>query len=162
MADPETPNAETEGSPPAPARGRARLLLALAGAVVLLLGGGGAGWYFFLRGEAKAVAKEAPTPAPQSVFKLGTVVVNVAGTQGRRYLRTTLELGAGAKDAKHLEEIRPALLDAAITVLSARPMDNLLRPEERDGLRGELRTRLSQAPGSRPVTHVFLTEFVVQ
>jgi flagellar basal body-associated protein FliL len=108
-------------------------------------------------------AKEDPAAKPpEHVVKVGTIVVNVAGTDGRRYLRTTVELGAKAKDAKHLEELRAPLLDAAIGVLGGKPLAELLDPEERDGLREELLERLNQVTGGHGISHVFLTEFVVQ
>jgi flagellar basal body-associated protein FliL len=108
-------------------------------------------------------AKEDPAAKPpEHVVKVGTIVVNVAGTDGRRYLRTTLELGAKAKESKHLEELRAPLLDAAIGILGGKPLPELLDPEERDGLREELLERLNEVTGGHGISHVFLTEFVVQ
>jgi flagellar protein FliL len=142
-----------------------RRVLLIAGAVVVVLGaGGGSAWFVLLRGRAHR-----PVPAaahvdhgPAHVWKAGTVVVNVAGTGGRRYLRTTIELGVDPKTAKQLEEHKAQIIDAAIGVLGAEPLDHLLDPAQRDPLRAHLMERLNGSLGRHDVTHVFLTEFVVQ
>src|SRR5262249_157922 len=157
-AEAATPVAE------APAKSKRPLLLIALALVVVLAGGGGAGWFFFMRQHdavkpAAAHAEEAKPPA--HVLRAGTVVVNIAGTEGKRYLRTTVEVGASAKDAKHLEELKAPLIDATIEVLSTKPLDKLLEPE-RDPLRTELKTRFNAVLGHPVVTHVYLTEFLVQ
>ena len=90
------------------------------------------------------------------------MVVNVAGTEGKRYLRTTVEVGAAPKDAKHLEELKAPLLDAAVAVLGKKELASLLEPGDRQELREELKTRFNAALGHPLVTHVYLTEFIVQ
>jgi len=146
-----------------PKRRRLPLLLLILAVVAVLAGGGGAGWFFFIhqRGVKPPAAHAEETKPPSHVLKAGTVVVNIAGTEGKRYLRTTVEVGASAKDAKHLEELRAPLMDATIEVLSAKPLDKLLEPE-RDPLRTELKTRFNTVLGHPAVTHVYLTEFLVQ
>jgi len=90
-------------------------------------------------------------------------VVNVAETNGRRYLRTTLELGAAApKAARRLEEQRTPIIDSAIDVLSSTPLEELLNPARRDALRESLRKRINETVGGDLVSQVFFTEFVVQ
>lgn len=163
MAGPTKPPPEPDAAAAAPApSGRLRLLIAAVAAVALLAAAGGGAWHFLLRPQLKAEAKEAPAKPPEHVLKIGTIVVNIAGTDGRRYLRTTLELGTKPKNAKHLEELRAPLLDAAIGILGGKTLEELLKPEERDDLRDELREGLNQAAGGHGITHVFLTEFVVQ
>lgn len=153
-----------EPAAPAPAKRSSRLLL-IVGALVVVLGGGGAGtWFFLVRGPAKVEEhQEEVARPPRHMLKIGTIVVNIAGTDGRRYLRTTLEVGAAEKESKHIEELKPVLLDAAHAVLGAESLANLLEPEQRDTLKGELRERLNAAVGKRDaITHVLLTEFVIQ
>jgi flagellar FliL protein len=161
MAKPEA--RETAGTPPAR---RSPVPLIVAALVVVLAGAGGAGWFFFVH---KATVKAAPTEAhaevetpPAHVIRAGTVVVNIAGTEGKRYLRTTLELGAGPKDAKHLEEFKAPLLDAALDVLGTKPLATLLEPGDRQHLREELKKRFNAALGHPAVTRVYLTEFIIQ
>jgi flagellar protein FliL len=149
----------------APAR-RSPLLLIVVAVVVALAGGGAAGWFFFLHKpglRATATEAHAEEPkAPAHLVKAGTVVVNVAGTEGKRYLRTTVEVGAAAKDAKHLEEFKAPLLDAALDVLGTKPLATLLEPGDRQPLRDELKKKFNAALGHPAVTHVYLTEFIIQ
>jgi flagellar FliL protein len=161
MAKPDTH--ETAGA--APAR-RSPLLLIVAALVVVLAGGGAAGWFFFLhKPGVKATATEAhadEAKPPAHLVKAGTVVVNIAGTEGKRYLRTTLEIGASAKDAKHLEEFKAPLIDAALDVLGTKSLAALLEPADRQLLRDELKKKFNAALGHPAVTHVYLTEFIIQ
>jgi flagellar FliL protein len=169
MAGPASAAAAVEGEAPAPSGGKKKLLVIVAAAVLLLGGGGGAAWWFFLRSPMpKAEAKEDPHKPPEHVTKLGTLVVNVAGTEGRRYLRTTVEVGTKGKlgGSHGLDDsLRARLVDAAISVLGAQELATLLDPEEREDIRDELKESLNQAMGhghGDGITHVFLTEFIVQ
>jgi flagellar protein FliL len=141
-----------------------RVLVLGAIAIVVLGAGGGAGWFFFLRGRGHGHGPDGHGPAPVEahVWTAGTVVVNIAGTGGRRYLRTTIELGVNPKAAKQLEEHRAQVIDAALGILVGEPLDRLLDPGQREPLRVQLKERLNGALGRPNVTHVFLTEFVVQ
>ena len=160
MSDPAP--AEATAPAPAPRRRLPRPVLTAAALLLVLGGGGGAAWHFFLRAHHPAEAKEPAEKAPAHILKLGTMVVNVQGTEGRRYLRATVELGTGAKEVKRLEELRAPLVDTAIGVLGAKALPVLLQPGERGALRDELRTRLNEAIGGTGVSHVYLTEFVIQ
>ncbi|MBI4245880.1 MAG: flagellar basal body-associated FliL family protein [Candidatus Rokubacteria bacterium] len=146
--------------PAAPPRPRRLLLILTWGALaVALLISGAATWLLLFNGpRAEAVAR-----GPAHVFRAGTLVVNVSGSEGRRYLRVTVELGAGSpKDFKRLDEQRAAILDAAIGVLGATSLETLLDHDQRDPLKTALRTKLNQTLGGQPVTQVFFTEFVIQ
>ena len=148
-------------------KGKMGLILIIVGLLVVLGGGGGAGWFFFLRSkgpvEAKTEKEETHKP-PEHILKAGTLVVNIAGTEGRRYLRTTLEVGTEPKQAKHVEELRPLLLDAANAMLGTKDLGELLEPEQREHLKQELREKLNEAIGGKKplITHVLLSEFVIQ
>jgi flagellar FliL protein len=148
----------------APAKGGRRKLVLVALAALVLVGGGAGGgaWFFLLRPHPKAEAKaDDHAKGPEHVVKVGTIVVNVAGSEGRRYLRATIEVGGSAKAAAHIEHGKAPLVDAAISVLAGKDLALLLDVEKRGGLRDELRERLDKAAHGG-VTHVFLTEFVVQ
>lgn len=162
MAKPEAPEAAEAAAP----KKKSPLMLIVAALVVVLAGGGGAGWFFFVH---KAGAKTKPAEEhveeakpPAHVLKAGTVVVNIAGTEGKRYLRTTVEVGAAAKDAKHLEEMKAPIMDAALAVLGQQELETLLEPGDRHELRETLLKRFNAALGHPMVTHVYLTEFIVQ
>src|SRR2546425_1159950 len=95
MPSPTSPMAAAVAPAPAalpPPAGRRRILLVVMFcALGVAIGASSvAVWLFFApSGRAEAVSR-----GPAYVFRVGTIVVNVAETNGRRYLRTTVELAA--------------------------------------------------------------------
>lgn len=158
-AAPAAPAPAATAPPPRSTR-RTLFVLTWCALAVALLASAGAAWLLLFRDRrAEPVAERQPL----HVFRAGTIVVNVAETNGRRYLRTTLELGAAApKAARRLEEQRAPIIDSAIDVLSSTPLEELLDPARRDALREHLRTRINEVVGGDPISQVFFTEFVVQ
>jgi flagellar basal body-associated protein FliL len=158
MAAPVNPSAVSAPSAPRESRRLLMILTATALGVAVLTTGVAIWLTVFQKGKAEAVSK-----TPAHVFRAGTLVVNITETNGRRYLRTTLELGtASAKDGRRLEEQRTPLLDAAIGVLSARRLEELLDPAKREVLKAELKRHLNAAVDGASITQVFFTEFVIQ
>jgi len=117
-----------------------------------------------------------PPPAPSNVARepvsqkfgrvvaLDSVVVNVAQTEGRRYLKITvhLEVPEDEKIAKEVEQRKPQLLDLIVATLTKKSLAEVTAPEALDRLRGEVLERMTQALGPERVRQVFITEFVVQ
>ena len=155
-----TPPAATPAPAPAPIGRRRLLLVVMVCALSVAAASTGVALWLLLGPGAHA---EAVSRGPAYVHRVGTIVVNVADTNGRRYLRTTVELAAASsKDMKRLEEHRTPIVDATIGVLSATSLDKLLDHAQREALKGQLRDRLNGSIGSQPVTQVFFTEFVIQ
>jgi flagellar FliL protein len=98
------------------------------------------------------------------VVALDSVVVNVAQTEGRRYLKTTvhLEVPEEEKIVKEVESRKPQLLDLIVATLTKKSLAEVTAPEALDKLRGEILDRMTQALGPDRVRQVFVTEFVVQ
>jgi flagellar FliL protein len=98
------------------------------------------------------------------VVALDSVVVNVAQTEGRRYLKITvhLEVPEDEKIAKEVEQRKPQLLDLIVATLTKKSLAEVTAPEALDRLRGEVLERMTQALGPERVRQVFITEFVVQ
>ncbi len=161
MAAPTNPTPAPAAPAPSAIPKPRRLLLLLTWAVLAtaVVASGAAAWLLLFQGpRAEAVAR-----GPSHVLKAGTVVVNIPNTDGRRYLRATIELGAAsAKDLKRLDEQRAPVIDAAIGVLSGTELAGLLDPARREELKSALRAKLNATVGGQPVTQVFFTEFVVQ
>ena len=98
------------------------------------------------------------------VVALDSVVVNVAQTEGRRYLKATvhLEVPDEEKAAKEVEARKAQLLDLIVATLTRKSLSELTSPDALDTLRGEVLARVSQALGAERVRRVYITEFVVQ
>ena len=95
--------------------------------------------------------------------EFGSIVVNVAGANGSRYLRTNMVL---AGDEPKLPEIiksnQSVLRDAAINVLSSQSLAVLDSPGGKNVVRSELIAAFNKALGGEVVEQIYFSEFVVQ
>ena len=169
----ETPP-ETPENPPAPPAGPSALgkilkLLPTIGIFTGLAVGAFVLVLFVLRPMLPPPAAGNATPAapPQKfgrVVALDAVVVNVAQTEGRRYLKTTIQMEVAdeEKTVKEVEARKAQLLDLLIATLAKKSLVELTTPDALDRLRTELYERVAQELGHEKVRRVFITEFVVQ
>ncbi|HSB73588.1 MAG TPA: flagellar basal body-associated FliL family protein [Candidatus Methylomirabilis sp.] len=112
-------------------------------------------------GEAK------PRSTPEKfgrVVSLDSVVVNVAQTEGRRYLKATIQIEVPEEEkvVKEVEARKPQLLDLLVSTLTKKSLAEVTAPDALDRLRTEVQERVSQDLGRERVRRVFITEFVVQ
>lgn len=150
-------------SAPASARRRRWPRLALVGVVVLAVLGSAAWVVLPRRAPAGRGADHPPAQAVTATVAVGGVVVNLADTDQRRYLKVAVDLGvAGAQAAKTVEEHKPQILDLVITVFSAKPAAALATPEGRAQVKDELLRRLRTELGLAMVGRVYFTEFLIQ
>ena len=117
----------------------------------------GAGAQAAPKGEAGG--KEKPEARP----KFESITVNIAGTQGTRYLKVTFNVvgkndAANRKiDAKHAE-----LVDTTLTILSSLSMPELNEPSGKAVVRGRLVAAFNDLLKAPLVEQVFFSDFVVQ
>lgn len=119
--------------------------------------GAGASAHAAPKGEAGG--KEKPEVRP----KFESLTVNIAGTQGTRYLKVTFNVvgkndAANRKiDAKHAE-----LVDTTLTILSSLSMPELNEPSGKAVVRGRLVAAFNDLLKAPLVEQVFFSDFVVQ
>jgi flagellar FliL protein len=117
------------------------------------------------KGESAVPAPEKPAPAKFGrVIPLESVVVNVAQTEGRRYLKATiqLEVAEDEKVVKEVEARKVQLIDLLVATLAKKSLAEVTTPDALDRLRGDLYERISQEFDKGKVRRIFITEFVVQ
>ena len=94
---------------------------------------------------------------------LNKILVNVSGSMGSRYLLTSLTL---ASDKEGFGELilnnEAQLVDLASSVLTAKTIADLEKPEARSVIRLELQTVFNNALGAGTVQDVYFTEFAIQ
>ena len=96
-------------------------------------------------------------------FDFENVVVNLSGSLGTKYLKTSFTLySANANLKKLMEENKKQLMDVAINVLSSRSMADLEAPGAKNVVRNDLMANFNEALHSDLVEQIFYTEFVVQ
>ena len=89
--------------------------------------------------------------------------MNVAETQGRRFLKASLTLEVEGEAAAEAATTRlPILRGAVIDVLASKNLDQLVAPDARSLIRGEILETLNEKSENVEFSDLFFTEFIVQ
>ena len=109
--------------------------------------------------EAKNIAGAA-TPT----YKFENMVVNLAGTMGTRYLKTTfIVTGKDAAASRFQFEHKEArLTDVTLNVLSSLTLADLEEPGSRNVLREKLVSAYNESLKRRIAEQIYFSDFVVQ
>lgn len=167
VQSPDTPATATPQRP-----GLGQKLVRVLPTLAILAGLGGAAFALVLFVVRPMFLAPSPLEKPPEksaekfgrVVALDSVVVNVAQTEGRRYLKATvhLEVPDEEKTVKEVEARKAQLLDLIVATLTRKSLSDLTSPAALDTLRDEVLARVSQALGAARVRRVYITEFVVQ
>lgn len=113
------------------------------------------------KGEGHGGGKEgAGNPAS---YEFQNVVVNLSGTMGTRYLKTSFIVTGTDPNIKALFEAqKPKLTDVTLNVLSSLSLADLEEPGSKNVLREKLVLAYNQALGKRVADQVYFSDFVVQ
>ncbi len=120
--------------------------------------------------EPEAPAAEAPAKAEGKggkaappTFEFSNVVVNLSGTMGTRYLKTSfIVTGPEAGLPALFEGKKAQLTDVTLNVLSALTLADLEEPGSKNVLREKLVGAYNEALGRKVVDQVYFSDFVVQ
>ncbi len=109
----------------------------------------------------KSGDKKAPDTGPN--FHFDNVVVNLAGTMGTRYLKTSfLVTGSDAALSTKFEAARPQLGDVTLAVLASLTLADLEEPGSKNIIREKLIAAYNQALGQKLAENLYFSDFVVQ
>lgn len=104
--------------------------------------------------------KEGANPAN---YEFQNVVVNLSGTMGTRYLKTSfIVTGADATINGVFTAQKAKLTDVTLNVLSSLSLADLEEPGSKNILREKLVLAYNQALGKRVAEQVYFSDFVVQ
>jgi flagellar FliL protein len=108
--------------------------------------------------------KEEGGAAGGVTYAFSNVVVNLSGTMGTRYLKTSFVVTGLKPDTikPAFEENKDKLTDVTLGVLSSLSLSDLEEPGAKNVLREKLVTAYNQALGSRVAEQVYFSDFVVQ
>ena len=97
-------------------------------------------------------------------YEFQNVVVNLAGTMGTRYLKTSFLVTAapGADVRGAFEGSKPRLTDVTLNVLSSLTLADLEEPGAKNVIREKLVMAYNQALGKRVADQVYFSDFVIQ
>lgn len=113
--------------------------------------------------KAHGGGKKGEPAAAEASYTFENVVVNLAGTMGTRYLKTTFMVtGSDPQLRAEFEANRPRLIDVSLNVLSSLTLADLDEPGAKNILRAKLRDAYNQALGRKLAEEIYFSDFVVQ
>lgn len=96
-------------------------------------------------------------------YSFDSVVVNLSGTMGTRYLKTSfLVTGSEPKIKEIFEGSKPKLTDVTLNVLSSLSLADLEEPGSKNVIRERLVAAYNQALGKKVADQVYFSDFVIQ
>lgn len=99
----------------------------------------------------------------KTVFPLKSFVINLADKNGKRYLRTTLELEMSDEILKEeIEQRRAQVKNNILMILSLKTSEEARSPEGKTAYVNEIIEKLNSFLTKGTITNVYFTEFVIQ
>ncbi len=152
-----------------------KMLIIILAVVVLLMAMMGAGFFLMWNKMSAAVAQvqTAGEPAEEEnaveedafgpLFKLDTMIVNLADKGGKRYLRVTMELELSSQEtAAEIEKRMPMIRDSILMILPSKTYAEISTTEGKIALRNQIMTKINELLHAGSVKNIYFTEFVVQ
>ena len=114
--------------------------------------------------KGKGGKEEGGGESTGDTYGFTNVVVNLSGTMGTRYLKTSFVVTGLKPDTikPAFEENKAKLTDVTLGVLSSLSLSDLEEPGAKNVLREKLVTAYNQALGGRIAEQVYFSDFVVQ
>lgn len=109
--------------------------------------------------EAAGESKEEAT----QVLVIKDLIINPAGTNGTRFLLTTVGLEVPSVEIKtELEQKEIQTRDILNTVLTSKGLDELTVPQFKETLRKEIQEKLNANLKSGKISNVYFSKFIIQ
>lgn len=112
--------------------------------------------------EGRGKSGHGSTVSPAAGYTFENVVVNLAGSMGTRYLKTTFLVTGDPNIRSVFEEKKPVLVDVTINVLSSLSLADLEEAGSKNVIREKLVQSYNQTLGRKVAEQVFFSDFVVQ
>ena len=108
-------------------------------------------------------SKEGAGNEESLIIPLDTLIVNLSGSNGRRYLKVKINLDAKDGGVKKLIEAKSIQIkDRLISILSSKTLEDIEGLEAQENLRKEVKDAVDVVLKAEGVLQVYFTEFVVQ
>ena len=113
--------------------------------------------------DGKAKTKKDAADAKRESVMMNKLLVNVAGTQGARYLLCSISVvGTGADFKNAMQDHNAQLIDMASNTLNVKTLADLEKPGARNLIRTELINGFNSILGDDVVKEIYFTEFAIQ
>lgn len=155
------------------------VLIIIIGVFVLMMGMMGAGFFVLWKqmsltvaqvGQQNGAAQDDAEPEPEEVevtigpmYKMDSMIVNLADRGGKRYLRVTMQFELSTPEVlEEIEKRLPQIRDTILMILPAKQYSQISTTEGKIALREEIMTRLNEYLKTGAINTIYFTEFVVQ
>jgi len=130
-------------------------------ALAIVASGSIAGFYLITKADSKKPSPEKSDVL--SIWPMEPFVVNIAETNGERYLKIVIQLetsdpGVGPE----LEQIKPRIRDSILDLLTPKTFKDIMDLSGKQRLREDIAGRINNILQRGKVTRVYFTEFVIQ
>ena len=174
MAEDEGILEELEG---AEAPGGKKKMGMIIGIIVGLMILGGGGYYAYINFFKEKPAEEKPADGEEAkeaapvekdvnlgmIFSLDPFVVNLAGSEGKRFLKVTISLELSTPEVNlELKENIQKITDSILVLLSSKAFEDVYSVEGKFKLKDEMTTRVNRFLVVGHVKDAYFTEFIIQ
>ncbi|MEI7907191.1 MAG: flagellar basal body-associated FliL family protein [Bacteroidota bacterium] len=109
------------------------------------------------------VKEEASVPDQTQVMVIKDIIVNPAGTNGTRFLLTTVGLEIPSAELKaELETKEVQTRDILNTILTSKGLDELTAPQFKEQLRKEILEKLNSKLTKGKIKNIYFSKFIIQ
>ncbi len=111
--------------------------------------------------KARVAAEESNEPGP--ILTIKDLVVNPAGSMGKRYLSASIGVETADQKGLHFLESRiPAIRDILIGILSSQTVEQLSTPETKEAIRQRILEKVRAMADPAEINNVYLIDYVIQ
>lgn len=97
------------------------------------------------------------------LFAVKDLIINPAGTNGQRYLLTTIGFNLSSEEAlKEMEKKEIAVRDALNSILTSKSMEDLIDVSKRELLRQEIFMRGKELVKTGKLNSVYFSKYIIQ
>ena len=166
-----------EGLEGAEAAGGKKKIGMIIGIIVGLLVLGGGGYYAYINFFKEKPVEEKPADGEETketapvekdvnlgmMFPLDPFVVNLAGSEGKRFLKVTISLELSTPEVNlELKENIQKITDSILVLLSSKEFENVYSVQGKFKLKDEITTRVNRFLVVGHVKDAYFTEFIIQ
>ena len=141
------------------------LLVAMMGGMVMMM------WGKMNKMEGQLVAEEEPAstevlveePSVKPTFPLNAFIVNLAGENGKRYLKIKMDLEIAKEDFNDAIRQRiPQIRDSIMMILTSKRYEDVKDTTGKIALRQDIQKQINVFFNEPCVSNIYFTDFVIQ
>ena len=163
----------------AEAKGKKKPMVMIIGIIVGLLLLGGGGYYAYITFFQEKPVEEVPAEGEEGeegaaekveedvnlgvMFPLDPFIVNLAGSEGKRFLKVTISLELSTPEVHaELKENIQKVTDSILVLLSSKSFEDVYSVQGKFKLKDEVTTRVNRFLVVGHVKDAYFTEFIIQ